>query len=171
MFENIAAYLPSAEHTLTGAGFPERMQSARVTASFLDVLGVAPQIGRNFLPQEGLPGGPQAVLLSDAIWRSRFGFDPKVVGRVIALDDTPYMVVGVLPRDFEFLEKSPADLLVPFQFADSATQMVNGQVILRIEMMQVVARLRSGARESAAVTELNQINELVMRSQWKAATG
>jgi putative ABC transport system permease protein len=164
VFENIAAYLPSAEHTLTGAGFPERMQGVQVTASFLDVLGVAPQIGRNFLPQEGRPGGPKAVLLSDEIWRSKFGSDPKVVGRVIALDGIPYIVVGVLPRDFEFLGKSPADLLVPFQFADSATQTVNGQVILRVEMMQVVARLRPGARDSAALTELNQINERVMRS-------
>jgi hypothetical protein len=130
VFENIAAYSPSAEYTLTGAGFPERMLGAKVTASFLDVLGVTPRLGRNFLPQEGRPGGAKAVLLSDAIWRSRFGSDPKVVGRVIALDDNPYMVVGVLPRDFEFLDKSPAELLVPFQFTDSAIQAVNGQVML-----------------------------------------
>ena len=64
VFENIAAYLPSAEYTLTGAGF--RTQGAQVTPSFLDVLGVAPQLGRNFLPQEGRPGGGKSVLLTVA---------------------------------------------------------------------------------------------------------
>ncbi len=164
VFENIAAYVPSAEYTLTGASFPERVRGAQITASFLDVLGVTPQLGRNFLQQEGRPGGPKAVLLSDTIWRSSFGSDPKVVGRVIALDDTPFMVVGVLPRDFEFLDNSPADLLVCFQFADNAIQVANGQVMLRIEMMQVVARLRAGARVSVAVTALNAINERVISS-------
>jgi putative ABC transport system permease protein len=162
VFENIAAYLPSAEYTLTGAGF--RTQGAQVTPSFLDVLGVTPQLGRNFLPQEGRPGGGKSVLLSDTLWRSTFGSDPKVLGRVIALDGTAYMIVGVLPRDFEFLEKSPADLLVPFQFGDSAIQEANGRVTIRIENMQVIARLRPGATESAAVTELSQINERVMRT-------
>jgi len=162
VFENIAAYLPSAEYTLTGAGF--RTQGAQVTPSFPDVLGITPELGRNFRPQEGRPGGGKSVLLSDALWRSTFGSDPKVLGRVIALDGIAYMIVGVLPRDFEFLDKSAADLLVPFQFGDSATQEANGRVTFRIENMQVIARLRPGATESAAVTELGQINARVMRT-------
>jgi putative ABC transport system permease protein len=56
VFENMAAYSPMAEHTLTGAGSPERLRGGQVTASFLTVLGVSPQLGRNFLPEEDRPG-------------------------------------------------------------------------------------------------------------------
>jgi len=160
-FENIAAYSDLAEFTLTGAGSPERLRGAKATASFLNVLGVAPQLGRNFLPAEDRPAGPQAVLLSDAVWRSNFGADPKVVGRVIALDDTPYTVIGVLPRDFEFLDNSPADVLVPFQLADSSFEISNGKMMGRIEPLSVVARLRPGATLAGTVSELNAINKRV----------
>jgi putative ABC transport system permease protein len=160
VLETIGAYLPPTEYTVMA----ERVRGAQVTPSFLDVLGVTPQLGRNFLPDEGRPGGPKAVLLSDAIWRSRFSADPGVAGRVIAVDGNAYAIVGVLPRDFEFLDRSPLDLLIPFQFADSAIQTVDGRVVIRIESMQVVARLRPGAQESAVMAELNQINEIVLRS-------
>jgi putative ABC transport system permease protein len=164
VFENIAAYSASAEYTLTGAGSPERLRGARVTASFLEVLGVTPQIGRNFLPEEDRPAGANAVLLSNAVWKSHFGADPRVVGRVIALDNTPYTVVGVLPRDFEFLDNSPADMLVPFQLAESSIQATNGRVMVRIQSLSVVARLRAGATVAATVSELNAINKRVLEN-------
>jgi putative ABC transport system permease protein len=164
VFENIAAYSPSAEYTLTGTGSPERLTGAQVTASFLDLLGVAPQLGRNFLRQEDRPTGPKAVLLSDAVWRSNFGADGNVVGRVVALDDTPYTVVGVLPRDFEFLDNSRADVLVPLQLSDTSVGSVNGRVRVLVRPLSVVARLRPGATLAATVTELNAINERVLTS-------
>src|SRR5882724_1000942 len=95
VFDGMAAYSASAEYTLTGAGSPQRLRGGRVTASFLEVLGVTPQVGRNFLSDEDRPGGSKAVLLSDSVWKSNFGADPGVVGRAIALDDVPYIVVGV----------------------------------------------------------------------------
>ena len=164
VFENIAAYSPSAEYTLTGTGSPERLTGAQVTASFLDLLGVAPQLGRNFLPEEDRPTGPKAVLLSDAVWRSNFGADRNVVGRVVALDDTPYTVIGVLPHDFEFLDNSRADVLVPLQLSDTSVGSVNGRVRVLVRPLSVVARLRPGATLAATVTELNAINERVLTS-------
>ncbi|HEY1472387.1 MAG TPA: ABC transporter permease [Candidatus Acidoferrum sp.] len=164
VFENIAAYSPSAEYTLTGTGSPQRLRGAQITASFLNVLGVMPQLGRNFLPEEDRPVGPKAVLLSDGVWRSNFGADRNVVGRVVALDDTPYTVIGVLPRDFEFLDNSPADVLVPFQLSDSSIQSVNGRVRIMIQPLSVVARLRPGATVAATTTELNAINNRVLTS-------
>jgi putative ABC transport system permease protein len=164
MFESIAAYDAAAESTLSGAGTPERLQGARVTASFLDVLGVTPQLGRNFLPEEDRPAGSKAVLLSDAVWKTHFAADPKVVGRVIALDDTPYTVIGVLRSDFEFLDNSPADVLVPFQLSDSSIQSSNGQIRVMIQPLSVVARLRRGATVAGAVSELNADNGRVMES-------
>jgi len=160
LFEAIAAYLPPTEYTV----MTERIRGARVTPSLLDVLGVTPQLGRNFIADEGHPNGPKAVLLSDALWRSRFSADPEVTGRVVAVDGNAYTIVGVLPRNFEFLDRSPVDLLIPFQFADNAIQTVDGRVVIRIEPMQVVARLQANAQTSAVVAELNQINEMVLRN-------
>jgi predicted permease len=164
VFENVAAYSAAAEYTLTGTGTPERLQATRVTESFLDVLGVTPQLGRNFLPEEDRPAGSTAVLLSDAVWKANFGADPKVVGKVIALDDTPYTVIGVLRPDFEFLDNSPADVLVPFQLADSSIQSSNGQVRVMIQPLSVVARLRPGTTIAAAMNELGAINERVLET-------
>ena len=163
VFENMAAYSAQAEYTLTGAGTPERLRGTMATESFLKVLGVTPQIGRNFLPEEDRPTGTKTAILSDALWRTKFGADPGVLGRVIALDDTPYTVVGVLPRDFEFLDNSPADVMVPFQLADSSFEISGGKVRGRIWPMSVVARLRPGATPAAAVTELNAINGRVVK--------
>ncbi len=162
VFENIAAYGASAERTLTGAGTPQRLQGAEVTESFLNVLGVKPALGRNFLPEEDRPNGPKTVILSDALWRSTFGADPTVIGRVIELDDTPYAVIGVLPRDFEFLDNSTADMLMPFQLADSNIQSSNGRVMVKIQPLSVVARLRPGATVNGAQSELDAIDKRVL---------
>lgn len=164
VFENIAAYQASDETTLTGSGTPERLRGAKVSESFLNVLGVALPLGRNFSPEEDRPAGPKTVILSDSLWRSKFGADPKVVGRVIALDDTPYTVIGVLPRDFEFLDNSPADLLLPFQLADTSIEISNGRVRVMIQPLSVVARLRPRATLPGVVAELNAINERVTKS-------
>jgi putative ABC transport system permease protein len=163
-FEAMGAYSTSAEYTLTGAGNPDRLRGAQVTASFLPLLGVAPKLGRNFLAEEDQPSGPKAVILSDATWRSHFGADPAVVGRVIAFDGSPYTVVGVLPQGFEFLDNTPVDMLVPFQLADSSIQASNGRVMVEIRPLSVVGRLRAGATLPGAVTELNAINKRVMEN-------
>jgi putative ABC transport system permease protein len=164
VFENIAAYSASDEYTLTGAGAPVRLNAAKVSASFLNVLGVTPQLGRGFLPEEDRPAGPKAVLLSDAAWRSNFGADPNVVGRSIGMDGIPYTVVGVLPGDFEFLDNSPAEVLVPFQLADNSMQITNGRVMIMIRPLSVVARLRPGVTVAGTATELNAINQRVLET-------
>jgi putative ABC transport system permease protein len=165
VFESIAAYSPSAEHTLTGEASPQRLRGGKVTASFLNVLGVNPQLGRNFLAEEeDRPGGPKAVLLTDALWRSSFKSDPSVVGRVVALDNVTYTVVGVLPSNFEFLDNNPVDVLIPFQLADSSLQNSNGRVMVLIESLLVVARLLPDATLRQATNELNVINKRVQNT-------
>ena len=119
--ENVSLLQP-AEMNLTGAGAPERLKAARVSASFLPTLGVQPAIGRNFLDEEDQFGRSDVVLLSDGLWRRRFGADPAVVGRTITLDGKPYLVAGVLPASFRYpalnrylttREVIVPDLLVP----------------------------------------------------------
>lgn len=87
---------------LTGAGAATRIPTALVTSSFFSVLEMNPAIGRTFLPEEERPGSSHIAVLSDQIWRSRFGTDPKILGKTIILDGTPYSVIGVMPGRFSY---------------------------------------------------------------------
>jgi predicted permease len=86
-------------YNLRGEGVPERLTGMEVSHELLDVLRIPPLLGRGFLPDEDRPGGPtNVVLLTEELWRSRFGADPSIVGRTIVLDEIPRTVIGVLPR-------------------------------------------------------------------------
>ena len=82
----------------TGRPEPEELPALLVSANFFDVLGVRPALGRSFLPGEDELGGPRAVVLTDAFWRTRLGADRDVVGKTLSLGGEPTTVVGVLPR-------------------------------------------------------------------------
>jgi putative ABC transport system permease protein len=84
-----------------GESGPERLIGASVSASFFDVFGVKPQLGRFFVASEDIPGSARSVVLSDAYWRRRFGGDPHAVGSTLELTGTNYTIVGVAPADFE----------------------------------------------------------------------
>ena len=88
--------------TLVVDGRPERVAAGVVTANFFDVLGIRPALGRTFTADEDTPARRDAVLLGDALWRSRFGADPNVVGRVVRLNGRARTIVGVMPRGFAF---------------------------------------------------------------------
>src|ERR1700761_7352565 len=100
-FESLAGHAPDA-FTVTGNGEPKTLFCAMVTVNFFSTLGVTPILGRDFLPGEDLPEGPgpNVALLTFDFWRSDFGGDPKIVGRVVHLDGRPVTVVGILPRNF-----------------------------------------------------------------------
>jgi putative ABC transport system permease protein len=87
--------------TLIADGEAERISGMRVSANFFRTLGVAPAIGRDFTAAEDTPAGWQVVLLSDGVWRRRFGADRAIVGRVITMSGQPFTVVGVMPASFE----------------------------------------------------------------------
>jgi putative ABC transport system permease protein len=86
--------------TLTGAGDPVQLSGERVSPDFFDVVGVQPVAGRAFQPQEGNPGAATVALLSEGVWERRFGRDPAILGRSITLAQTPYTVIGIVPRGF-----------------------------------------------------------------------
>src|SRR5262247_2263953 len=90
------------DYTLTGEGPPERYTSYGVSAAFFDALGAQPQLGRTFRRGEDQEGNAQVVVLRHAFWQTRFGGDPKIIGKRIMLDDKPFEVIGVMPKDFEF---------------------------------------------------------------------
>src|ERR1035438_3909087 len=87
---------------LSGGGDPEMLKGARVSANFLDVLGVRPLLGRAFIPEEDTAGGPPVVMISSRLWKRRFAADPKLAGKTAILNAVPCAIVGVLPAGFEF---------------------------------------------------------------------
>ena len=102
-FSGFGVFLNAAQDmTLSGGGPPEPLKGARVSANFLEVLGVQPLVGRGFAASEDRPGGPPVALISAALWRRRFGGDPHIAGRTVILDATPYTVIGVVPAAFAF---------------------------------------------------------------------
>jgi len=154
LFESVAAYEPGATFTLTGAGDAIRLDAGAVSYNFFDTLGVRPYLGRAFLPEEDRQAAPHVALLSDLCWRQRFAADPAIVGRAIALDGNSYTIVGVLPPQFEFLDNSRADLIVP-----SALENHEMSATKPIRLVQVVARLRPGVTPAAAAANLDAINQ------------
>ena len=88
--------------SFTGADNPQRVQAARVTASFFDVVRTPPRMGRAFTAEDDLPGAAPVVVLADGLWRTRFGADPDVLGRVVDVDGASVEVVGVMPPGFTF---------------------------------------------------------------------
>jgi putative ABC transport system permease protein len=87
---------------LSGTGDPERLDGCAVSASLFPLLGVQPLLGRGFAPEDDSAGAPGTVVLGYRLWQDRFGGDPGVLGRRLALDGASYEVVGVMPRDFRF---------------------------------------------------------------------
>lgn len=95
----VAAIRPSRS-ILTDAGEPRSLRGARLTANFLDLLGVAPAMGRGFRAEDATVGGPGVAILTHDLWQGAFGGDPRMVGRVLTLDDERVEVIGVLPESF-----------------------------------------------------------------------
>jgi len=90
--------------TLTGEGEPQNVNGYRVSAEFFNVLGIAAQLGRTFLPEEMLAGNDAVAVLSNGLWKSRFGSDPAIVGTLCKINGTPSRIVGVMPPTFQFPE-------------------------------------------------------------------
>jgi putative ABC transport system permease protein len=114
VFTDIASTQP-AEATLSGDGEPEQVPARRVTGNFWSVLGVKPLIGRVFNDDEDR-NGVRVAVISYALWQRRYGGSPSVLGRKISVNDRPYEVIGVMPRDFYFLPAREIDLWAPASF-------------------------------------------------------
>jgi putative ABC transport system permease protein len=109
------AALDAQAMNLTGGSEPERIGAARVGATFWSLLGVTPQVGRGFAPNEDSQSAARTVVLSDGLWKRRFGGDRRIVGKTIALDGNSYTVIGVAPAGFSFPDRP--DVWIPLVFA------------------------------------------------------
>ena len=114
--EDIGVYQESAANVSdpTGGSDPQRIASSNVTASLISTLGVSPLIGRNFTDTEDAPKGPNVVLIGEALWRTRFGASPNVLGRTLEVNGRSREIVGVMPARFRF-PKSDTQIWLPLQ--------------------------------------------------------
>ena len=99
VFEDVTPIAEGTEN-LTGAKYPERLEAVNGSFSYFSMLGVTPQIGRLFGPQDFALGFAPEVVISDGLWHRSFGADPNVLGRTLRLDNDPCTIIGVLPRGF-----------------------------------------------------------------------
>ena len=151
-FEAIAVMRPW-QPTMTGKAEPERLDGQRVSASYFQVLGVPPALGRDFDPSDDQINGTKVAILSDGLWRRRFGGDSTIIGHQIMLDANLYTVIGVMPRAFENLLAPSAQLWTPLQYDKSLPP--EGREWGH--HLRMVGRLRSGVGTDQAKRELNTI--------------
>jgi predicted permease len=160
-FSAITAYLKSQEDmSLSGAGGPEAVKVARVSANFFATLGVQPVTGRGFLSKEDTPGGPAVMLISYRLWRRRFHSDPQIAGKSVVLNSLPYAVVGVLPPGFSFpfantdvwVAKPTESSVLPARFWPYLTP------------LKVFARLMPGTTKEQAHAELDVLHRQYLRA-------
>lgn len=107
LFERFESYAP-LQIDLTGGSEPERLRGLTVSIGLFSMLGAQPQLGRGFVTGEGRPGSERVVIISEALWRRRFGAQPDVLGQRLTLNDQDYTVIGVMPRRFQLLQDEEA---------------------------------------------------------------
>lgn len=158
------AVLKAWQPTMAGADQPERFDAQRVSASYFRVLGVPPILGRGFQPSDDRLNGPNVVVLSDGLWRRRFGADRTIVGRPIILDDDSYVVVGIMPGGFENVLAPSAELWAPIQYDMSQGRAWGHH-------LRTVGRLRPGVGIDQATREVSELGHAVLKEQHPATYG
>ena len=149
-FDALTMYDFSGPNLNLGQGdHPEQIKAIHVTADYFAVFGVAPAMGRTFLPQEDLPGGAKAVVLGQDLWKAHFGGDPTLIGKQLLLGGAPYTVVGILPSGFH--SDPPADAFLPFQADPNSTN--QGHIYL------VAGRLKPGVSIQIAQANMKMAGE------------
>ena len=165
-FDEVAIVM-STGAMLTGYGESEDIYGGLASANLFGVLGIVPQLGRTFLPQEDTPGNDHVVILTNSFWRDRFHGDPKIVGRSITLDGKPFQVVGVLPASFRFPKGDQFGALTGFPLRTDYFKPLG----LDPEQFSplgefdyaAIARLKPGTSVGQALAELNVIQARIAK--------
>ena len=157
-FDSMAIFTRGDMQLSGDSAEPVRLYGFNVTSGFFRVLGLHPQLGRELDRNAELPGNGQQVILSDRLWRSRFGADPAIVGKKITLDAKPFTVIGVMPPGTEhpgneyhsLAYGDDVDLWSPFTFDGDPTRRGS-------HYTEGIARLKDGVTPEQAQSELNAI--------------
>jgi predicted permease len=155
-FEDIGIY-QGGSVSVTGQGNPEQVPALNVTDGVLPVLGIAPVLGRWFNRVDDTPAGPETVMLSYNFWQSHFGSNPSIVGQTIRVDGKARQIIGVMPKEFRFLDWEQPALFLPLRIDRSKTTL--GQF-----SYEGVARLRPGVTLQAANADVARLWPVVLNS-------
>ena len=147
VFEEVASFNFTTDCDLTEQN-PSQVRCAYVSHNLLDTLGIPLRAGRGFTTAEDTPNGPLAALLSDALWRTRYGADPAVLGRTLSIDGRAAVVAGILPSTFELPNVYRADILLPQAAQDRAGRQPLAPH--RVRAFETGCDARSGADRAAA---------------------
>ncbi len=135
VFQAVAAYdFAGPGINLTGGDRPEQVKGIHASASYFEVFGAPVALGRVYTEEEDRPGGPHVLVISNGLWRGRFGSDPAIIGRTIELTGEPYQVIGVFGPTFK--TDPPADIWLPLQPDPNSTNQGH--------YLRCTARLRPG---------------------------
>jgi len=171
-FSQVAAY-ESSGFNLTGVGQPSRVNAAALSASAFPLLGVSPELGRAFTPDEDRYGTGNAVVLSHALWEHQYGGDPNILGKAVKLDEKPFTVIGVMPAAFRFpFDGAPlsemADLWVPIAFEPDRLSPENRT---REFGVGLIGRLKPGVSREQAQKDVESIASAFMQQYGYSGTG
>jgi putative ABC transport system permease protein len=151
-FEDMGGFSRTAM-ILVSEGEPERLMGGAVTDGFFSTLQAQPILGRVFTPEEDKPGAERRVILSEGLWKRRFGADPQILNKTITLSGNPYVVVGVMGADFVNPrpgDLQPAELWVPLRLNyENAGR--------RNDFLGVIARLKPQVTQAQAQAEMTKI--------------
>lgn len=164
-FQEVALWQGSG-NAVGEPGSTEWVRSVRVTPSFFHVLGVEAARGRTFTEDETDPGNELEVVLTHGYWQEQFGGDPAVIGKDLRVDGRPYAVVGVLPEDFEMVEREGARFFMPIPLPPEARDLDNWHS----NSFQMLARLAPGATVEQAQAQNEALNQALI-DQWPAPNG
>jgi predicted permease len=148
--------------SVTGIANPEQLQAIYVTYGTLQALAVQPNAGRWFSDAEDTPGSPDTVMLSYGYWQRRFGLNPSTVGSTLTVNGKPRTVIGIMPRDFRFLN-SEADLILPQRFD-------RNKIFLGNFSYQGIARLKPGVTLQQADADIARMLPIWLKS-WPPPPG
>src|ERR1044072_8370580 len=156
VFEQLTA-IKTTTSNLALSDHAERIDLAQTNANFFDVLGVIPQYGRLFIPQDEQAGHDPVVVVSDTLWQRRFGADPSLVGKPLTLDGRNYTVIGIAPPRFQYPDKTelwvPPLKLVPELFPNQDVTQTRGMGYLAaVALLKPGVSLRQAASEMETIT-------------------
>lgn len=166
VFQRVGYYLFHS-YNLTSGNPPERLDGVTLSSSMIPLLGVQPLLGRNFTPQEMQPGRDKEAILGYQLWQRQFGGSRKVLGQTLQLDDTPYTIVGVMPRNFYFLWDDQPDVFTPLALPPSRWTSAGRAS----RDLQAVARLKAGVGLVRAQKEMNTIAARLASAHPKSDAG
>jgi predicted permease len=159
-FQDIGIYAETdtdRDVNVTGFAEPERVHALNGTHGVLSVLGILPMFGRIFAPSDDIPGAPLTAILSYSYWQRKFSADPSAVGKTIIVDGKARQIIGVMPRNFRFLDMQDLALILPLQLDRDNTYLANFSYF-------GIARLKAGSNLTQASADVARMLPITLDS-------